>query len=190
MSESGDKRGVDPKAKTMSHRLRLEIADALYTRNATAAEVADRLGQPVGKVRYLLRVMLEEGLVSSVEERKRRGAVERVYTTGDYILDEAEFARLPMKVRDRINAEVIRLAMSDAIKAQRAGTFNSRDNSAFVRFPLVVDERAWKALAELHEEVMDRVARIRDECQQRLSADPGLETIRVVSINFLFESPR
>lgn len=174
----------------MSHRLRLEIADVLFARNASAAEVADQLGQPAARVRYLLRVMMEEGLVTPVEERKRRGAIERVYTAGDFILDLADFARLPANVKDRINAEVIRLAMSDAVKAQRAGTFNSRDDSAFVRFPLLVDEEGWAELAKIHREALDRVTRIRDESRERLSADASLKPAPVVSINLLFELPR
>lgn len=177
-------------ARAMSHRLRFEIADALFTRNATAAEVAKELGQPVARVRYLLRVMLEEGLIVAVEERKRRGAVERVYAAADFVLDLDEFAVLPEKVKDRINAEVIRMAVADAVKAQRAGTLNNRDNSAFVRFPLLVDERGWATLAKLHRELLDRVAEIRDECSERLSADTSRKAVPVISINLLFELPR
>jgi DNA-binding transcriptional ArsR family regulator len=189
MSEDRHRRGIPPKAKAMSHRLRTEVLNVLFTRHATAAEIASELEQPVGRVRYQLRVMMEKGLVTPVEERKRRGAVERVYATGDHILDLEEFAGLPVAVKDRINAGVTRLAMSDAIKAQRAGTFNSRDDSAFVRFPLLADERGWSELAEIHQEVCDRVARVRDECRERLEADKTLKAIPAVSINLLFEAP-
>lgn len=186
---ASDKRNLSPKVKAMSHRLRLEITDLLFSRDATAAEIAEALDQPVGRVRYMLRVLVEEGLIDTVEMRERRGALERVYSGSDFILSSAEAAALPMEVKEKINTAVIRNSMEDAVGAQRAGTLTNRDDSAFVRFPLLVDEPGWEELAKLHQEMLDRVIQIRDECRARLKVDEGADVTPAISINLLFETP-
>lgn len=180
------------KAAAMGHRLRVEIMDSIFIRSATAAEIAEELGRPAASIRYQLRKLMTAGLVSTVDHRHRRGAIEHVYSSADTvaILDTPEFDNLPARVQAKVNRETLHLAMRDVIEAQRSGTLlNSPSGRALLRFPLEVDARGWEQLAKAHREILALVEQIQAECRQRIT-DTGEKPIQVVSIVLLFETPR
>jgi DNA-binding transcriptional ArsR family regulator len=92
--------------------LRRRILDEL-DEPASAAEVARRLGEPRQKVNYHLRVLESEGLAEPVDERRRRGFVER---------------RLRAVVPDRLSSAYL-LALASRL-AQDVATLRTRADAA------------------------------------------------------------
>jgi DNA-binding transcriptional ArsR family regulator len=82
---------------------------AHLTRPASAAGLAAELGIPRQKVNYHLRELERHGLVTFVEERRKRGMTERVMqaTAQSYVISPAAVAEVepdPNRHRDRLSA--------------------------------------------------------------------------------------
>jgi len=90
--------------------LRRRLLDLLRS-PASATELAPALGLSRQKVNYHVRVLERAGLVRLVEERQRRGCVERVLqaTADAYVVDPAvmapDDAGSPVRARDRFAAD-------------------------------------------------------------------------------------
>ncbi len=96
------------RAATVLHPLRLRILTEL-SEPESATGLARRLGLPRQQLNYHLRLLEDEGLVEAVEERQRRGCVERMLRTvaQSYLISPAALGQLatdPAQVRDRASS--------------------------------------------------------------------------------------
>jgi DNA-binding transcriptional ArsR family regulator len=67
----------------LGHPLRVRVLDYLTDGEpASPVALAERLGEPLGNVAYHVRVLAEAGILRSVREIPRRGAIEHVYEVG------------------------------------------------------------------------------------------------------------
>jgi DNA-binding transcriptional ArsR family regulator len=140
----------------------------------SASTVARTLGLPRQKVNYHLRTLEELGLVELVEERARRGLVERVVraTAASYVVSPALLGALEAQPdrTDRLSARyLVALAarlitevsglMGEAERAKRPLATLSLDTD--IRFASARDRAAFTD--ELSELVTDLVRRYHDE---------------------------
>ena len=92
-------------AAAVLHPLRQQILRELAEPDS-ASGLARRLGMPRQQLNYHLRLLEEQGLVMAVEERQRRGCVERLLRTvaASYVISPGtlgELATDPAQVQDR-----------------------------------------------------------------------------------------
>lgn len=91
---------------------------ALLDEPSSATRLGERLGLPRQRVNYHLRELERLGLVTLVEERQRRGVVERlVRRSSDAMLVDPAVLGTALPTRDRTAAEATIAAASDAIRA-------------------------------------------------------------------------
>ncbi len=67
--------------KACLHPLRLRLLDAVHRVPGSGLSLAKRLGDRQPRVHYHLRCLERAGLVRVVEERRKRGVVEKLYAT-------------------------------------------------------------------------------------------------------------
>jgi len=170
--------------------LRHLIASALDTRAGTTASVlAEELGVSVGRVRHQLRKLNQLGLIETVKETARRGVLERSYVlTGDLIVDDEVFDKLPPDQKARIATAIIRVAFGDVLRSVRAGVINRRADRCLVRVPVLVDEQGWEELTQIHCKTFEQVCRVRAESEKRLKETDAVP-ISTVSVLLYFELP-
>ncbi len=175
------------KFESMNDPLRMELFTLLIRKPATAAELAEKLGAPIGRVRYQLGRMREAGLVTVREEKPRRGVIEQIYVSQPTVISVEEFAQLtPEEIREG-HAEVIKLIIRDCIAALREGTFFSREDFMAVRLPLRLDGEGWKQASALQHEALERFLEIHAEAQTRIVSEEDA-AIDVLAYLFLFEA--
>ncbi len=143
------------------HPLRVEILSLLGEPDS-ATGLAVRMGQTRQVVNYHLRALESAGLVELVEERPRRGLVERIVRRSHDVLvvDPALFGSLDR--RDRVGLGGVIAAASDMIGravhvADAAGTAGER--VAAVMLDTVVHVDSLSALTGLVEAMADVLAR-------------------------------
>jgi DNA-binding transcriptional ArsR family regulator len=175
------------KYESMTDPLRMELFTLLIRKPATAAGLAEKLGVPIGRVRYQLGRMREAGLVTVREEKPRRGVVEQIYVSQPTVISVEDVAQLtPEEVREG-HAEMIKLIVRDCIAALRDGTFFSREDFMAVRLPLRLDDEGWERASALQHETLERFLEIHAKAQARI-ASKEVEAIDVLAYLFLFEA--
>ena len=127
--------------------LRRMILDEL-DEPASAAEVARRLGVPRQKVNYHLRVLESEGLAEPVDERRRRGFVERRLRA---VLPDRFSSAYLVALASRLAEDVATLRTRAADAGQRLATVALETE---IRFASPADLRAFS------EELANEVARL------------------------------
>ena len=87
--------------------LREAVLELLLREPLSATEVAERLGESRQRINYHVRALERGGLVSLVEERRRRGCVERVVrATADAVVVEPRVVGTPAE-QDRFAADAL-----------------------------------------------------------------------------------
>jgi DNA-binding transcriptional ArsR family regulator len=171
----------------VSDSLRLEIVTSLTLKPATAAELAEELGEPPNRVRYQLGLLRKAGIAELKEVRPRRGVAERVYFVRRSFISVEEGVDLPPEKLEKGIMELLQAVLRDALKALRAGLFHRRDDFVATRVPLRLDARGWKEAVRLHQETLERTLRLQEEAAGRLEA--GNETpITAFSALLLYEA--
>lgn len=107
-------------AATLLHPMRLRIMETL-DRPDSATGLAKRLGLPRQKINYHLRELEREGLVTLVEERKKRNCLERVVraVAQTFLIDPAALGNLaadPSRIRDRFSLAYLVAVAARAIR--------------------------------------------------------------------------
>jgi DNA-binding transcriptional ArsR family regulator len=69
--------------RALASELRIEILDAMLSGAPSPVQVSRRLDLPLGTVAYHVRFLREAGLITIVEKRPARGAVENLYEVTD-----------------------------------------------------------------------------------------------------------
>jgi DNA-binding transcriptional ArsR family regulator len=161
-------------AATLLHPMRLRIMETL-DRPDSATGLARKLGLPRQKINYHLRELEREGLVTLVEERKKRNCVERVVraVAQSFLIDPAALGNLaadPSRIRDRFSLAYLVAVAARAIRdlaviqrrADKAGKpVATLTLQADVRFASAADRNAFAE--ELAQTVATLAARYHDE---------------------------
>ena len=167
---------IDPKlVKAIAHPVRHSLLMALNERVASPSELASGLGEPIGKVAYHVRILLDLGAIELVREERRRGAIEHYYrATMRAFFDDRQWAILPVQTRRGIFDQYLRRISEDVAAAAAAGGFDNPE--AHVSFtPLDLDEQGFADVVQLLGEVLDRILEIQAESAGRQAAAGATE---------------
>jgi len=171
------------------HPLRGPILAILAERSASAREIAAETDATPESVGHQLRRLRREGLVSLEERKARRGVAENYYrATLDPIVEDDEFDALSPEQRRRFSAHVIKCLYTDATRALKAGTFDSRGNMCSAHIRMLLDERGWHELAEIHHETFDKVIALRRRAEARITQSASV-AVPAASTILCFELP-
>ena len=121
---------------------------------ASASELSRRLGVPRQKLGYHLGVLERHGLAEVVEERQRRGFVEKRYRrTGRVVL--APDLVQPVTTRDSASAAAVVAAAGDAIRS--VGALHAAAEAAGMALPTatLVADVAFASPGAVHEFLAD-----------------------------------
>jgi predicted ArsR family transcriptional regulator len=156
---------------------------------ATIRQLAGRLGEPPRRIRHYIEMLVAAGLVVVVEERPRRGTIERTFRAPRVPIlwvDEwpTDFETTEIKM---VLLDILRLTFDTVTAAIAAGTFAERQGWCAARTGREVDAQGWEELAEIHERAVHEVVSTVERAAERL-ARGGAEPIPAISALFLFEA--
>lgn len=149
--------------------LRSAIVTQLTLASASAKELADQLDIPEEKVRYQLQRLTKAGFVDVVEERRRRGTMERVYIAVTSELVYRGGLRLVDAQRKAFDAQVVRTLFRDAVEASKAGNFKFGGGQLMARIPLVLDKQAMTEITRIFDDALDGMLSVQKESRKRLT---------------------
>lgn len=188
-SEDERRKKVIARVEAMSHPLRVAMTSLLTQSTAkSAAEMSEELDEPVERIRYQLRQLVNAGVVQVGRTRKRRGVMEQFYVSREdaVVFDEEELELVPEETKRKMTITFLRVSFREALRALSLGTMLGRADAVLVRTPMRLDEQGWTELAQIHHEAFDRVQKLRAKSAKRSS---GKEPpISATSILLFFES--
>ncbi len=165
--------GNDQLIKAIAHPLRHRVLVVLNEGVASPKAVADRLGEPLGRVSHHVRVLAELGAIELVGTEPRRGAVEHFYRAviRPWFDDDA-WSRLPLASRRAVFGQNLNRLMSDVAAAARGTGFDH--GQAHVSWTVLdLDDDGMTAVAGLLVETLERALAIQCEARERLGGEPG-----------------
>jgi DNA-binding transcriptional ArsR family regulator len=160
--------------KAIAHPLRHRILAAIdEAGEASPNQVAQQLGEPLGRVSHHVRVLARLGAIEPTRTEPRRGAVEHYYRPAVKAwFDDESWARLPRATRRAIFGQNLERLLRDAMAAAQGTGFDHLQ--AHVSYTLLeLDEEGMDAVAATLGEALDRIAAIREEARERLGDGPG-----------------
>lgn len=173
--------------KALNHPVRVKALTILTERIASPKEIAEIIEIPLSNVSYHVRVLDELGLVEIMEEENVRGSVAHFYKAVERpLIDNPDWEKLDPKVRSAFSGYVIETLMSDAAKSLAADVFDRREDRHLSRTALLLDERAWQRVSEIHAKALDQILKEQAAAAVRLS-ETGDKGIHAIVGMFLFE---
>jgi len=164
--------------KAVSHPLRHRVLTVIdEAGEASPKEVAQKLGEPLGRVGHHVRLLARLGAIELTRTEPRRGATEHYYRSAlTRYFDDETAARLPKATRSAIVAEYLQRLLGDAAAAA-AGTGFDHPKAHLSYVLLDLDEEGMDAVAALLGETLERVQEIKEASSGRLAgAAPPLRT--------------
>jgi hypothetical protein len=139
---------------------------------ASPAVLAGKLGLPVSRVAYHVRLLHELGLIELVGTRPRRGAVEHYYRTGQHprFSDEA-WENLDLVSKQRVLTGFLESAHEYATRSAAAGGFDDSD-AHFTTTRMKLDVEGWSQIAKLSKLWLEEVAAVEADAAARIASDP------------------
>jgi DNA-binding transcriptional ArsR family regulator len=182
---------TNPKVlRAYAHPLRARAMELLEARVTSPSQIAAALGQPVGLIAYHVRTLREAGLVTLVDRRQRRGAIEHFYTapTGPTISDR-EWSRLPVVERRTVIAGGLRRSGHELGAASHHGGLD-REGAHVRRVRTRLDDHGWRTATSELRLSLARLERLAAAAKRRL-ADLEPDRVRYgVAMLMLFGDPR
>jgi DNA-binding transcriptional ArsR family regulator len=179
----------DKLARAFGHPVRARALVILGRRTASPKEIAEEIGEPIGKVSYHVRELCEEGLIELVHTDGSRGGVQHFYRACQLpILDVAGMEAQDDAERAVASNMVLSMMMADVSVAFREGTFDARPERMLGRFAARVDERGWRELSELLDETLFRSIEIHNESIARLQEKGEIGMAAALHL-LMFEMP-
>lgn len=176
----------------MSHPVRSVLLNLLGTRPGSgASELARWSGLPVARVRKQLKILADDGLIRVQRQERRRGVAKRYYANAIEVI-------LPGTVgADELDDRAVKLAtlgnlrliFDGATRSVSEGTLTTRNDFVVGNTPGGVDEQGWKELAELHNELLERIQKVMAASHARLEASGEDPNVYFTSGVILVEIP-
>jgi DNA-binding transcriptional ArsR family regulator len=146
--------------KALSHPLRQRILHVLNTKVSSPKEIAAELDEKVGDVGYHVRILADLGAIELVRTEQRRGAVKHFYrATTRAMLNNAEFARLPISARRGFHGENIDAIWQHIRGATEAGGFDREDVHVSWTWS-ELDERGYAQMVKLLDQTLEKALAI------------------------------
>ena len=178
-------------AAAAAHPVRMVLLNLLGTRPGSgAAELAEWSGEPIGRVRKQLRILVDDGLIGVERQENRRGVAKRYYSlVRSFSFTAEDEEELSAREVRHINLSILRLLFSATTEALAEGSLSARPDYVLGNTPGEVDARGWRELADLHLELLERTQEIVASSRARLEASGEAPAIRFTSGVLFFESP-
>lgn len=178
-------------AAALAHPLRGKLVITLDARPGLGvAELGERVGEPVSRVRRHLQALVDDGLVGVEAMEERRGATKRYYRLTERAawIDIEDEKKLSGRERRLSTVGVVRAILDSVIRAISNPSLAERTDRLVAQKIGDVDGRGWAELSVLHHELLDQALAVVEESQERLEAGTE-EPITVVSAQVLLEIP-
>lgn len=181
---------IDPVlAKALTHPMRGHILLMIGERGVVSPkEIGEALGIGIQEISYHVRNLKARALIRLVRTEQRRGVKEHYYELSEPLiyLDDEEWRRLPPQIRSRFSVSLLRIAMSDAVDALRAGTFDGQANHQS-RTTMPVDAQGRREVAEVLNHALERLLEIKQGCAERMTL-PDEEAVPLAVFMMAFET--
>ena len=171
--------------KAISHPIRHRVLVLLNDRVASPNEIANEIGESLGRVSYHVRQLAEVGAIELVRTEPRRGAVEHFYrATARAWFSDSDWALLPKTTRRGIFGQNLKRIGADVVAAAEANGFDHVQ--AHVSYTLLdLDEEGMTAVAELLSETLERALQIHaDSAARRLESDEESHATELALLHF------
>jgi DNA-binding transcriptional ArsR family regulator len=180
----------DPRwIRAVSHPARVRVLAMLDEQTLSPVIIADKLGVPVSRVAYHVRVLHQLGLIELVRTRPRRGATEHYYkTTQRPTFTDQAWDALDLVSKQRVISANLEHAYQYALRAAAAGGFDEPD-AHFTTSKLKLDAEGWKLVAEASKRWLEQVSQIEADALERLEADPHAAIDTALVIQFFRAVP-
>lgn len=166
----------------LKHPIRVDALQILNEGEASAAQIARRIGQDMKQVGHHVKVLADHGCIELVRVEQNRGAEEHFYVASlRPSIGNEEWALLSPETRREISSLVFQAIVAEALAAFRNGTFDSRPDRHMSWQPLKLDEEGWTELMQELKESLERIEAIRVRADERLvaSGENGFPAIAV-----------
>ena len=187
MSSSSTEQKLDQRlVRVLAHPLRQQLLIMLHKHGVSSPrELAERSGERLPNVSYHMRVLRDAGCIELVRTEPRRGAIEHFYRASSRpILDDEQWASLPISVRRALFGQTLRELWDDVLGAANTGGFD--DPQAHVsRTWFQLDETAWNDLVELMGGVLEQAFELHAQSAARLAEGGDQENARRVAMGIL-----
>jgi DNA-binding transcriptional ArsR family regulator len=175
--------------KALNHPIRREALTILTERIASPKEAAHLLDVKLSSAAYHLRVLADLGLIELVEEKSVRGAVQHFYKAVERPVEaNPVWNTLDPKVRNAFSGYLFETLISDVAKSLSAEIFDRREDRHLKRIPLLLDDKGWREVGEIHQEANDKILKVQAAVRERLNGASG-DPIHSIAAMLLFEVP-
>jgi DNA-binding transcriptional ArsR family regulator len=171
--------------KAIAHPLRQRILAAIDEHGPISPNaVAQRLGQPLGRVSHHVRVLARLGAIEPTRTARRRGAVEHYYVARvTPWFDDAAWARLPLTVRRALFAHPLQRLLADVTAAAKGTGFDHpRAHASYTALEL--DDEGMAALADLLTETLQRAQAIEAAARERTAGSGAQRRTELGIVHF------
>jgi DNA-binding transcriptional ArsR family regulator len=161
----------DRMLRAVAHPLRFRVLVALGESVSSPNQIAQKLGEPLGRVAHHVRLLARLGAIELVSTRPRRGATEHFYraVTRPWF-DDDTWARLPISTRRTLVGDTLRRIADDVAAGLDAGAFD--DLRAYVsRTSLELDDEGLEEVTSILDDATARVIAAQEAAQARLAED-------------------
>ena len=158
--------------KAISHPIRHRVLVLLNDRIASPNEIANEIGESLGRVSYHVRQLAEVGAIELVRTEPRRGAVEHFYrATARAWFSDADWALLPKTTRRGIFGQNLKRIGADVVAAAEGNGFDHLQSH--VSYTLLdLDEEGMTEIGDLLSETLERALQIQaDVAARRIESD-------------------
>ena len=185
LSEIGSKM-----VRAFGNPIRAQALIILGSRVASPREIAEELGEPIGKVSYHIRELRDSGLIELVSTDDSRGGVQHFYrATRLAIVDTEGMAAQSEAERAASSSVVINMMHSDLWSAMAGGSLDARPERVLIRHHAMVDEQGLREMSDLYTNALYEALRIHRDSRSRLRESAGEEGIPIAIHNLIFEMP-
>lgn len=175
-------------AKAFGHRWRVRIMEILNEEDASASDIAPKIGVPAPNLSYHFGVLEECECIQLVDQVPSGGTHKDVYRSlQPTLFADLAWSTLRPHIRAEISQTVIRNSLRRLKDAFVAATFDAKDNRHLSVQTVSLDWSGWDELDEVMTTTYHRIAEIEKAVEDRNTAEERFPTtVTLMS----YESPR
>jgi DNA-binding transcriptional ArsR family regulator len=170
--------------RAVGHPLRFRVLVTLDEGIASPNQIAQKLGEPLGRVAHHVRLLAQLGAIELVSTRPRRGATEHFYraVTRPWF-DDGAWAKLPLSTRRTLVGDLLRRIAADVGASVEGGGFDHL-LTYVSRTYLELDEAGMVEVSRILDETVERVLAVQDEAKARVGAGGEASRTELVALHF------
>jgi DNA-binding transcriptional ArsR family regulator len=184
MEEVGSLTVDDRMLRAVGHPLRFRVLVTLHEGVSSPNQIAQKLGEPLGRVAHHVRLLASLGAIELVSTRPRRGATEHFYRAVTRpLLDDGTWAKLPLSTRRTLVGDMLGRIAEDIGGAIDGGGFDHLLTYVSRTF-LELDEPGMSEVSRILDEAVERVLAAQEEAKARIAAGGEASPTELVALHF------